>query len=467
MARLHGIVAGDVKGNAGQFSFRKQGNVIVMSKRIYENKSAGDGATLAQREHRCKLSNIVNFYRVIKEFEQRAWEGKNPRVSDYNMLVKENLANNNIYMPLQYANVGACVPARYIVAKGSLKPIVISPIFGPGIDQIETDVQTGTLEIVASTTMGELASVIIENNNGYQDGDKLTFGILKQVNQQIGGVTYPFLEVEYIELQLDTTSEALCADVLRSLTHAIVTSNGVLVIGGDASAVMAVHTRMIGATLLASNQVVVLPATQSANPYGTEAWIRACAESYGFKADVLIQPAPIQYETPIPVTITVVAGASGTATGGGETAAGRVVTLTATPNEGYGLKGWYDNAAGSGNPLSTDLEYSFEAPDSDITIYAVFAPLMSVDFGIPDNGKLFVDGEEITSDPTTKQIASGKKVVLSATPNSGYRFVKFNLGTGGTISTQNPYEMTITQSYTGSSVITATFEVESSGPSEG
>ena len=464
MAKLHGFIAGDIKGNVGQVSFKKLGNQYVMSKRIYENKSAAGGATLAQREHRCKLANIINFYRAIKEFEQRAWEGKGVNVSDYNMLVKENLANNNVYLPLQYANVGACVPARYLVAKGSLKPIGISNIFGAGVDQITTDIETGTLEIVATTTMGELSQAIIDNNAGYQDGDKLTFGIIKRYNQQIGGSTYPFIEVEYIEVQLELSSEALCADVLSSLTHVIVTSNGNLVIGGDADAVMAVHTRMQGANLLASNQVVVLPATQSANPFGTEAWIKQCADSYGYKADVLIQPSAIVYEQPIPVTIGVVAGANGTVSGGGETAAGRSVTVTATPNSGYGLKGWYDNAEGTGNPLSTDLEYTFEAPEENMTLYAVFAELLEINFdNEPANGSFTVNGE---TPELSMNVPNGSKIVLAATPNSGYRFDKFMTGSD-TLSTSNPYELTITRSYTGSSRIHCQFVQGQEGPDEG
>ena len=72
MAKAHGILKGDIKGNAGQLSFRQQGGVTIVSGRVYNNKSAGEGATYTQRVQRCKLANLVNVYRAIAAFEKKA-----------------------------------------------------------------------------------------------------------------------------------------------------------------------------------------------------------------------------------------------------------------------------------------------------------------------------------------------------------------------------------------------------------
>ena len=75
------------------------------------------------------------------------------------------------------------------------------------------------------------------------------------------------------------------------------------------------------------------------------------------------------------VTIRVIAGSGGTATGGGRYSIGDTVTLVATPNEGFRFKGWYDDAAGqtlrsAENPKTTIVE------EAD-TLYAIFEMLPS------------------------------------------------------------------------------------------
>lgn len=466
MAKFHGIVKGDLKGNAGQFSFRQVKGVTVASGRIYNNASAGDGATLAQREHRCKLANIVNFYRAIIEFEKRAWEGKPERVSDYNMFVKNNLTNNNIYLPKNYATVGACVPARYVVAKGNLAPVAINPIFGAGVNSIKTQLAVGTLPVGSDYTVAQLSQAIIDNNAGYSNGDKVTFGFIRKRNTTIGSVTYPFIDVEYIEMQLDTQSDVIAADLWFSRNFSYGIDDSAISFDGSADAVFAVHTRMLGSELLASNQVVVLPASQSANQYGTEAWIEACCDSYGYKGDVLIQPSEVEGTSIIRVQVTPVAGDNGTVSGGGQVVAGRSVTVRATANNGYAFKGWYDNAAGAGQPLSTSATYTFTAPEQDVTVYALFDQMMTVEIQKPENGSITANGEVLVGTGTaTLNVAKGALVTLLATPASGYRFSKWQSGAGNQLSTENPYSFVVNENIFGSSVVTVVFVA--GGPSEG
>lgn len=465
MAKFHGIVKGDLKGNAGQFSFRQVKGVTVASGRIYNNASAGDGATLAQREHRCKLANIVNFYRAIIEFEKRAWEGKPERVSDYNMFVKNNLTNNDIYLPKNYATVGACVPARYIVAKGNLAPVAISPIFGAGVNSVKTQLAVGSLPVGSDYTVGQLSQAIIDNNAGYNNGDKITFGFIRKRNTTIGAVTYPFIDVEYIEMQIDTESDVIAADLWFSRNFSYGIDSNAISFDGTADAVFAVHTRMLGSELMASNQVVVLPASQSANQYGTEAWIEACCDSYGYKGDVLIQPSEVEGSSVVRVQVTPVAGDNGTVSGGGQVVAGRSVTVRATPGTGYAFKGWYDNAAGNGEPLSTSANYTFTAPEQDVTVYALFAEIVKVSIDRPANGSITANGEVLVGTGSTDiDVAKGGLLTLLATPRNGYQFSKWQSGAGTQLSTENPYSFVVNNSISGSDTITAVFVA--GGPSE-
>lgn len=457
MAKLYGVLK-KMQGNAGQLSFRMLGNETVVSERIYKNKSAGEGATLAQREHRCKLANIVNFYRAISEFEKRAWEGKGEKVSDYNMFVQANLTNNDVYMPKNYANVGAVVPARYVVARGNLAPVQINPFFGAGIDNVKVALVVGELPVGTPVTVGMVSQGIIENNAGYNNGDKITFGFMFKRYTTIGGVSYPFVDVDYIEMQLDTTSTELAAAIYQSRKMSFYIADNVVRFHGTCDAVFAVHTRMLGSMLQASNQVVVMPATEESNHYGTEEWIEACCDSYGYKGDVLIQPSEVQGSNLMQVTITPEAVQHGSVSGGGLVIAGRSVTVSATPDAGYAFKGWYDNAAGAGQPISTDAEYTFTAPEEDMTIYALFAEIVTVDINKPSNGSVTANGEVLVGTGIeTISIAKGSTLTLLATPSYGYVFSKWKKGNVGDLSTQNPYSFTVNNNMSGSETIEVVF----------
>ena len=51
---------------------------------------------------------------------------------------------------------------------------------------------------------------------------------------------------------------------------------------------------------------------------------------------------------------------------------GTDVTVKATLNAGYSFKGWFDNNKGTGTALDSELEYTFEMPANDVTLYAIY-----------------------------------------------------------------------------------------------
>lgn len=294
MAKFHGFIKGDMKGNAGQLSFRQQGGMTIVSGRIYNNKSAGDGATYAQRLQRIKIAGAVNLFKAIQAFEKRAWEGKPARVSDYNMFMSKNLNAANVYFTKEEANLGACVPMRCVVATGSLSSINMAWI----TQNITTGLAVGDYTLSASSTIGELAAAIITNNSGYMVNDKITFGLLRKVFMNVGSLSIPQVQVEYIEFNLDVTSEDLVADVLKSahakfdiVASAIVINNADGTTSGFGDGAIIVHTRETSGRLLTSTQMMVLPVSSgSGDDYSSEEAMQAAAESYGYQGKVLIQP---------------------------------------------------------------------------------------------------------------------------------------------------------------------------------
>lgn len=315
MAKFHGLIKGDMKGNAGQLSFRQQGGMTIVSGRIYNNKSAGGGASYAQREQRIRLAGVVNLYKAIEAFEKKAWEGKPARVSDYNMFVKKNLAAANVYFTKEQAAMGACYPMTCVVAQGSMSPINMAWI----TENITTNVALGDFQIESQATVGNLSAAIIANNYGYKQGDKITFGLLRRVWLQVGENRFPSVQTEYIELTLDTTNTAICGDVLSSPNAQFASANAVLTVQATGEAAIIVHTREENAQLMCSTQMMVLKGSQgAANPYSTDEAKQAAADSYGYQSRVLIQPgdyaeggeAPVVKKT-ISVTLTQTGGVTG------------------------------------------------------------------------------------------------------------------------------------------------------------
>lgn len=436
MAKSHGFVKGDLKGNAGTLAFRQQGGQTIVSGRIYNNKSAGDGASYAQRVQRCRLANIVNFYKVIRQFEAKAWENKGARVSDYNMFAQKNLPTNDVYLPKTYANVGSTVVARYMVSQGSLPQVAVTLLDGPAITNIDI---TG-LTIQADTTVGALSQAIIDLNKEFLNGDKLTFAVLRSQPIVLAGASLPGLVAEYIEFNLNVDSTDLVQSVLSSANAAIVANNNKLALQFEGSAMMVVHTREISGRLYTSTQYVVLPAVTSSNPYGTEQWIEKCAASYGYAPTVLIQPES-EADVVAGTTYYSVSGygvGHGTISGTGRYAEGSDVVLSAVADSGYVLKGWYDNESGEGEALSTSQQYTISNIQANTVVYAIFEEAGANQVTI--TATVSGEGGTVTGGGTYE---IGQTVTLTAVENDGFQFMGWSDG-----NSSNPRTFTATTDLT-------------------
>ena len=420
MAIFNGLLR-KMKGNVGDMTFRANGGQTIVSERSRENRSKGEGATYAQRVQRCKLANVVNFYKVIRAFEAKAWEGKARKVSDYNMFAAKNLTPNDIYLPKNYAAAGACVAARYQVSQGSLRQIVVTWLGGPAY----TDIAMGGLTIGAATTVGELSEAIIASNPDFMNGDKLTFGVLRTQYFNAGGQNLPGLSVEYIEFNLDVASTDVVANTLRSANGSLVSYNDSLAVQLEGAGLLIVHTRETNGKLFCSTQRVIMQSTSSSNPYGTDEWIEKCAASYGYQPTVLIQPGSeadaIQGATYFSINGTGVG--EGVVNGSGRYEQGSRAVLTAVADSGYVLKGWYDNAEGTGDALSTAQQYVIESVSANVTVYAVFEEVGANDVVI--TATVSGVGGTVSGGGTYQR---GDSVTLTATPSQGYMFLSWSDG---------------------------------------
>lgn len=134
------------------------------------------------------------------------------------------------------------------------------------------------------------------------------------------------------------------------------------------------------------------------------------------------------------------------------------ISLTATPEEGYAIEGWYSDAEGSSNINHNKTPYSktFTSSDRDITVYVRFEALHTVTLSA-ENGTIQVEGEDATS----VDVASNTTATITAVPAAGYYFNGWTIpdgvtnGSGSAVSTSaNP--ITIKTSADGKTV-TANF----------
>ena len=110
------------------------------------------------------------------------------------------------------------------------------------------------------------------------------------------------------------------------------------------------------------------------------------------------------------VTVTADPAEGGSVTGGGDYQAGKTVTLTATPVEGWKFKAW------SSADVTVAEDGTFEMPAKAVAVKATFELIPYYDVTVtcdPAEGGSVTGGGDY---------APGKKVTLTVTPATGYRF---------------------------------------------
>lgn len=291
MGKFTNIVSAQITGNVGSMNFRRKDGEIIAAQRATTNSSKGDGASYAQRLHRIRIANIANIYRAIALIEKRGWENKGANQSDFNMFSKFNLANSPVFLTKQEAELGSTVVAPYAVSRGSLVPIeckyVEETIF-------QFNLKLGSAEIDWDTmSIPDFSARIIENNKGWQYGDKLSACVCHQITRTVSGVTIPQVEVVYLEITLDADSTQLLSDMGNWDALQIDADNDHVMRfldGGDAAFI--IHSREVAGKLLTSEQDMILqnPYSELYRTYTSDAQRDAAMQSYGYKDAVLLDP---------------------------------------------------------------------------------------------------------------------------------------------------------------------------------
>lgn len=283
------------KGGAGGYSFYVRGGEQVVRQRK-NNSNYGESAsrTRAQMIRRIMWGNLVNVYKAIRSWQQKAYDTKAIGQTDYNIFMKLNIPMASVGVTKAACEQGFAVFENYQVSKGSLPPVNYK--LSAQNDDIITNIVYESA-ILATTTVGEFSAEIIAKNPQFQAGDNIAFIFFR--NHQYIGAEYPYAYSVYTEVTLNTSDSSILMDIPEIGQRLIEGPDEVLHVDIDAptpggepevEGIAIIHTRKVSGQLFVSSQSILMESDQFIQRYSGEEWYNTCIDSYGIDTEVPLDP---------------------------------------------------------------------------------------------------------------------------------------------------------------------------------
>lgn len=283
------------KGGAGGYSFYVRGGEQVVRQRK-NNSNYGESAsrTRAQMIRRIMWGNLVNIYKAIRSWQQKAYDTKAIGQTDYNLFMKLNIPMASVGVTKAACEQGFGVFENYQVSKGSLPPVNYQ--LSARNDDIITNIVYESA-ILATTTVGEFAAEIISKNPQFKAGDNIAFIFFR--NHQYIGAEWPYAYSVYTEVTLNTSDTSILMDIPEIGQRLIEGPDNVLHVDIDAptpggepevEGIAIIHTRKVSGQLFVSSQSILMESDQFIQRYSGDEWYQTCIDSYGIDAEVPLDP---------------------------------------------------------------------------------------------------------------------------------------------------------------------------------
>ena len=392
--------------------------------RAAHNSVKTNPRTDKQMKQRLCWGCIADMYGMLKRYLRANYFGKENYQSDFNMFMRNNF-EKGVYFTKEQKKDGYMVALPLQLSDGKLGKIGYAIEDG----QLVSDIALGALAIDANTSVAQFASAVIQNNEKgrFEDGDLLQFVCLLQVMKN--GV--PSVKANLYKVNLDLHDDAKLLS--------IVTADGFKNVGGYLGSADNMPAGCFGYILsridddgsfLISKQVLASNNSDIIAQYLTDSQFQLARDSYG-KADVIFSrpdggneggsPEPGEMVS-VTLSIPEEMQGMGSVNGGGYYAKGANVVINAIPAAGYRFVKWSDD--------NTEASRSFTA-NEDIELEAEFAASsVKLTLTAGTGGSVSPAGET--------EHEAGDEVQITATPNSGWEFLKWSDG-----NMQNPRTITI------------------------
>lgn len=292
------IVRGGRKQIGGMVLYTRNGETIAreLAAQITNPR------TPAQMEQRVKLSNLVSVYRANSSWMRGAFEAKKARESDYNAFVSANVDNNQVYLSKSDVASGAAVVGPYKITSGSL-PVIETVLNG---SDLVTNLYVGALTIGPDTTIGELSTALLANNNGLEEGMQISVVINLQLAAAGSGV--PYISVRAYEMIISTQSTVLITDVIPDgILESVGSTNkslGLLATSlGDGAAAFILSKTSGGNTRVSTQSLVFFGSNAVYRGYTSPTAQAAAIASYGEGVDTFLSSNSAGGANPVTATL--------------------------------------------------------------------------------------------------------------------------------------------------------------------
>lgn len=242
--------------------------------------------TASQMSQRIKLANLVKLYQVNRSWAKLSFETKPRTWSDYNAFVSANLAGAVVYLTKPQVAAGSAVVAPVKVTAGTLGNVVLN-VTG---DFIASNINTGPAGEGDITTIADFSTLVIDNNNGLQEGDQFS---LIQYIQQTDPQGFPFIICRAYEVILNRNdgrdmSDFMPMDILVMVGDEA-TTLGVLAnefVGGIA---MVFSRTTASSTRVTTGYICLTPGNSVYPQFTSEAAATEARDSYGQSDDIFLE----------------------------------------------------------------------------------------------------------------------------------------------------------------------------------
>lgn len=261
-------------GSIGGVTYRRVGGVTVASQKVPMHVAHTRTARLMLT--RMKWVNLVALWRAIN---QTGWhpsfQRENRRVSDFNMFLRTNFESAATFIKKGISRSGGSVVAPVRLTSGStLAPVAV----GFGSNGVPLSDLVCPITIGQSTTLKGFSEAIVNNNNDWLIGDKLTILVLLQ--SAVNNVPVAIPNALSVTLDdSDAASTTLLGDLLDVSLLGVV-DDCLTLAGAIDGGFSMVHSRLVDGETICSTADLVVQNSILASYQGLTAFNEA-AESYG------------------------------------------------------------------------------------------------------------------------------------------------------------------------------------------